>query len=384
MQQAGERTWRILWMSNDFDEANSRIAEFEREGWQVLWAADYVETLSAVKRRDVDLVLMHLPVEDMVDMDMPNVLRSVAQSVYLPVMILADDPPEEQRCGFLNSGADDILGRDTSGAELAARIRSILRIKQLQDALYASKSQLQQALQRERKLLAQFRRDNAELKELATTDSLTHVQNVRAFHSILQHEFRMARRYNQPLSLLTLDADHFKVINDSYGHPSGDYVLKELAVILKQSVRESDVVARIGGEEFSVLLPKAAPAQARAFAERIRQEVYDRKFIVFGKQIHLTISIGASTYPADAEITEPEMLAYFSDQALLLAKETGRDRVVAVADLNMDTRRRLRRQYLAAPLAAEKALDASRKPAAQEEEDALLAAAETPLQWHLL
>ena len=126
----------------------------------------------------------------------------------------------------------------------------------------------------------------------------------------------------------------------------GDYVLKELAVILRQSVRESDVVARTGGEEFSVILPKAGPEEAATFAERIRQHVYDRQFLVYGKDIHITTSIGSACFPADAEISEPEMLAYFADQALLLAKESGRDCVIAVADIDMAIRQRFRRHYM--------------------------------------
>ncbi|MDY6913263.1 MAG: GGDEF domain-containing protein, partial [Planctomycetota bacterium] len=236
-----------------------------------------------------------------------------------------------------------------SGRELSARIRAQLRLKELNENLAASRAALQQSLRRERELLAKLRRDNAHLRVLATTDPLTHAQNVRAFQDILVHSFRVAKRYGQTLSLLMMDADHFKLINDSFGHPSGDYVLKELAVIFTQSVRESDVVARIGGEEFAVILPDADNEQAAAFAERIRAEVYARKFIVFKKHIHVTISIGSATYPSDAEITDPEMLMYFADQALLYAKEAGRDRVVRVCDLDMSVRRRMRHQYLQPP-----------------------------------
>ena len=178
------------------------------------------------------------------------------------------------------------------------------------------------------------------------TDPLTHAQNVRSFRDILHHEFNMAKRYEQPLSLLMLDIDHFKVVNDTHGHPSGDYVLKELAVILKQSVRESDVVARTGGEEFSVILPKGGAPEAAVFAERIRQHVRDRQFIVYGQNIHITASIGSACFPADAEIVEPQMLAYFADQALLAAKESGRDCVVPVSSMDMTIRQRLRRQYI--------------------------------------
>ena len=349
-------------MSGDLDQARCRCSQLALAGWQTLQVGNHLEALSAVKRHDVDVVILCLPVDEMVDTDLPNVLRNVASTAYLPVIILAEDPAEEQRCRFLNSGADDILAHDISQAELVARIRALLRIKDLQDALSASRTALQNALRRERKLLTKLRRDNAHLQVLVTTDPLTHVQNVRSFRDILRHEFKIAKRYNQPLSLLMLDADHFKVINDSYGHPSGDYVLKELAVILKQSVRESDVVARIGGEEFAVILPRADAHQAAAFAERIRTEVFSRKFIVFDHEIHVTISIGSSTYPADAEITEPEMLVYFADQALLTAKESGRDCVVAFGEMDRAVRHRLRRQYLGSPFEAEDTLGGKQIP----------------------
>jgi diguanylate cyclase (GGDEF)-like protein len=172
------------------------------------------------------------------------------------------------------------------------------------------------------------------------------VQNVRSFRDILEHEFRIAKRYNQHLSLLVLDVDHFKLVNDNHGHPSGDYVLKEMAVTMKQSVRESDVVSRTGGEEFAVILPKADRSQAAMFAERIRRTIASREFTVYGRSIRVTASVGCTCYPADAEATEADMLVYFADQALLSAKESGRDRVVEFHELAPEVRRRLRRQYL--------------------------------------
>jgi diguanylate cyclase len=210
----------------------------------------------------------------------------------------------------------------------------------------SSRTALEMVLDREQKLLARLREDNKVLQAKCTTDPLTHVRNVRSFGGILEHEFRSPKRYDASLSILALDIDHFKVINDTYGHPSGDYVLKELAVILTQSVRESDVVARTGGEEFCILLPKADQAQAAIFAERIRTEVSTRKFSVFGSDIHVTVSLGQATFPDNAEITEPGMLTYFADQALLLAKDTGRDRVVKFSDMSQEKRIRLRQQQL--------------------------------------
>lgn len=365
-----EKKSRILVMSNDPVAVQWRCAQLALHGWAVFQATDHMDALSAVSRHDVDMVILHLDPGEMLATDLPNVLRQVAQTVYLPVILLTEEMDEALRCRCLDSGADEVVGFDISLAELSSRIRAMLRIKDLQDALLSSRTALQRALQRERKLLSKLREDNACLQALATTDPLTHAQNVRSFHEILEHEFKIARRYQQSLSLLMLDVDHFKVVNDTFGHPSGDYVLKELAVVIKQSVRESDVLARTGGEEFAVVLPKADADQAEAFAERIRRQIADHVFAVYGKEISVTISVGLATYPSDAEITEPEMLTYFADQSLLMAKEAGRNCVIAVRQVSMEVRRRLRRQYLSAPLEAEKLLSSRSIPVTTDDQPA--------------
>ena len=341
MQDADDMT-RILMMGADGGRYARQLA---LAGWKVLCAPDEIKALSAARNHQVDLALLHLPVDETVCEDLPAVLRRVSPAADLPVMIIADSPAEEQRCRFLDSGADDVICATTGPPEIVARIGSLLRIKRLHDQLAASRAALEQALERERKLLAKLRRDNERLQLLAITDPLTRVQNVRSFRDILRHEFRTAKRYDHPLSLFMLDVDHFKVVNDTHGHPSGDYVLKETAVILKQSVRESDVVCRTGGEEFSVILPRAGHTEAATFAGRIRKEVRKRRFIVYGETIHITTSIGTATFPTDAEIVEPDMLVYFADKALLHAKETGRDRVAAFHEFGRSGRARLRRQY---------------------------------------
>ena len=318
------------------------------EGGRVIEACDEIKAFKAVKSQGIDLAILHVPLEESIDTDLPNVLRSVSPAAYLPVIIIVSDPAEALRCQLFDSGADDVISEQTSVAAIRVRIRAMLRIKELYDQLSTSRAALERALQRERKLMARMRRDNEQLRALCTTDPLTHVQNVRSFAEIFDHEFKIAKRYGNTLSFLMLDIDHFKMVNDTHGHPSGDYVLKELAVILTQIVRESDVVARAGGEEFSILLPNGGDRQARKFAERIRKHVCNRKFIVHGQIIHITVSIGIATFPANAEIGDPSMLKYCADQALLVAKETGRDRVVAFSDLPQPTRVRLRQQYLAA------------------------------------
>ena len=352
-EKVGAGMKRILLLDGDAPGGARRGEQLKQAGIDVVRADDEIAALAAVRADGIDLVLLHLSVADSAAMDFPNVLRRVSAAPYLPVVILADTPTGDHSCALLDSGADDVIGPATSPSETLSRIRAMLRVKSLQDQLGASRSALAAALRRERKLLAKLRRDNTLLHTLATTDPLTQVQNVRSFQGILEHEFRIARRYNQPLSLLMLDVDHFKVVNDTFGHVLGDYVLRELAVILKLSTRESDVVARTGGEEFSAILPHTTRAQAARFAERIRREVQRRDFVVSDRAIRITVSLGCATYPADAEITSADMHVYYADQALLQAKDLGRNRVVAVSELSPAERRRVRRQYLAVQSAME-------------------------------
>ncbi|MHC4715443.1 MAG: GGDEF domain-containing response regulator [Planctomycetota bacterium] len=339
---------RAMVMDEDRAWLARRSGQLTAAGWEIVQAADTIQALAAVRTRDVDVALLRVDADEAEAMDLPDVLRLTADTPHLPVIVLAPRVGERDRCNFLDGGADEAVPDDVSPDELAARMRALMRMKLLQDQLESSRQALTASLARERALLTQLRRDNAHLLTLCSTDPLTRLYNVRHFDSILESEFKIARRYNRHLSVLTFDLDHFKLVNDNHGHPSGDYVLKEFAVILKQTVRDSDVVARTGGEEFSIILPAANRSQAVRFAERIRQAVSERKFIVFGQEIHVTTSIGLASYPEDAQITEPHMLTYFADQALLRAKQTGRDRVAAFADFDPASRHRLRKGFVAA------------------------------------
>lgn len=336
---------RICLMGSERRGRSVRCDQLTDAGWRILPTDDVREAVAAIRADMVDLVLVQLPFDGMAHMDLPRVLREIAPLERVPVVILADKPNDAERANMLNGGADEVIGESTCPAEFVARINAQLRIKELHDELALSRLELEQSLVRERSLLAKLRRDRDALRELCTTDPLTRVQNVRSFRDILAHEFKVSARYDQPLSLLMLDADHFKLVNDTCGHPAGDYVLKELAVILQRHVRESDVVARTGGEEFGIILPKAGPKQAGKFAQRIRKEVAGHRFAAYGHHLRVTVSVGWASFPADTELTTAEMMVYMADQALLVAKETGRNRVVTFGHLPDDVRARLVRQH---------------------------------------
>jgi diguanylate cyclase (GGDEF)-like protein len=165
----------------------------------------------------------------------------------------------------------------------------------------------------------------AELQTLAITDPLTGLYNRRYFFSIAHREFDRSRRYGYPLSIIMLDIDHFKQVNDRYGHGVGDAVLREAAQRCLRSVREVDLLARYGGEEFVALVIETGPAQAKLVAERFRLAIADEPFTVNGVSVSITASIGVSSLGDDCD--DLDCLLMRADQALYAAKEAGRDLV---------------------------------------------------------
>lgn len=164
------------------------------------------------------------------------------------------------------------------------------------------------------------------LRYLSTHDSLTGLENRGAFFNSLDREVEHSRRYGRPFSMVMLDLDHFKNINDTFGHPAGDTVLRAVAENISETCRAADVVCRYGGEEFTVIMPESDFAAARPAAERIRGAVAARDIVLGGgPTVHVTISAGVASFPADAD--NGKDLVDASDASLYHAKEAGRNRV---------------------------------------------------------
>ena len=164
-------------------------------------------------------------------------------------------------------------------------------------------------------------------QELTLRDGLTGLYNHAAFQDFLEREFEAFRRYNRALSLLMADIDHFKAINDTYGHQTGDFILQELAALGLASVRKSDLLARYGGEEFALILPDTDLAQAQILAGRLWQKVQDHRFIHHAEVIPIAISLGVAS-TRTLEVTRKEDIIRAADAALYRAKEAGRNRYV--------------------------------------------------------
>jgi two-component system cell cycle response regulator len=164
-----------------------------------------------------------------------------------------------------------------------------------------------------------------QMRQLAETDPLTETYNRRALAEKLMSEIERAARYQTSLSCLMIDIDNFKLVNDTYGHLTGDSVLRQLAGLLRREQRAVDIVARYGGEEFVVLLPETAPPGARIFADRVLTRVRNHDFGEPDRAVHTTISIGIASYP-DERVTDGESLLRLADANLYKAKVDGRNR----------------------------------------------------------
>jgi len=187
--------------------------------------------------------------------------------------------------------------------------------------------ELKQAKQNAEQLAHELRSANVQLQELAFRDGLTSLYNHRYFQEMLETELDRARRYGHPLSLLMLDLDFFKKINDQYGHPMGDMVLKKVSAVIQRLVRRCDIPARYGGEEFAVILPETAISGAKVLAQRLRRGVELENIMLDRVRINVTISVGFATFDVGMHSCSRGDLIDMADRALYMAKKMGRNRV---------------------------------------------------------
>ena len=179
-----------------------------------------------------------------------------------------------------------------------------------------------------RRLLDDLAETQKRLEELVHRDALTGLYNRRYFETRLELECARAARFGEALTLVLLDVDHFKDVNDTYGHPVGDEVLVQIGKLLLGGVRSIDLVARVGGEEFALLLPNTGETGARGLVQRVIQRVRRHRFGVGGRALKVTLSAGLAGCPR-ADGAQPRALYEHADRALYLAKRRGRDRVEA-------------------------------------------------------
>jgi two-component system, cell cycle response regulator len=238
-------------------------------------------------------------------------LRSRALPSYVYVVVLTGFDQAHGAVQALQAGADDYLCKSASPAELQARLRVAERIVTLEQRL---------------------RRTLETKARQAASDGLTGLANRRAFDRQFNSDFKRARRFREDLSILLIDVDHFKQVNDRYGHMIGDQVLQQLAIRLRGGLpRDFDFLGRLGGEEFVVLLPHTERAGAALVGERLRDAVASQPISTSAAELQITVSIGVSSLLTNSvrEQPTPEDLMDEADRCLYEAKRQGRNRVVS-------------------------------------------------------
>ena len=303
---------RVLVVEDSPTQAQWLAQVLAGEGYQVRVAADGREAIRGVRTDPPDLVLLDMILPDMNGLEVLRFIKSPSGDQFIPVILLSVKSDLDSRVVGLRLGADDFLAKPYADAEIKARAAAMLRIKSLQDQLRGAKAQLER---------------------LSVTDGLTGLYNHLHFGKRLGEEFARSQRYSDPLSLIMLDLDHFKRVNDEHGHPFGDRVLRGTAELMTTSFRGSDVCARYGGEEFAVILPYTLVQGAQAVAERFVKKVREKTYPIEGGntlggnpvEVRVTVSAGIASFPSEG-VDSQETLVKLADEALYRAKSEGRDR----------------------------------------------------------
>jgi len=326
----------------DVEPEQSMGAEHETEPLKILAVDDDPMTLTGLKKMLEDggkkvytadngddalsMALETLPDMIITDWRMPKVngidlcriIRSTSLTKHIYIIMLTGKESDDEHIQALDAGADDFVVKPFTPRVLAARTNSGERIIRFQQKIRHDHEVIQ-------KYAARLAAANRKLETMAMTDALTGLPNRRSALNRLHEEVSESRRHNTPLSCIIIDIDHFKLINDGFGHDVGDRVLKEIADIFSTTARSYDMVSRIGGEEFLVICARSALAESRQLAERLRQAIHTMQLNFEDNIIKTTVSLGVASW--SEEMTSGEDMTKAADRALYRAKQLGRNRV---------------------------------------------------------
>lgn len=292
-----EHQLTVLVIEDHPDQRDLLAIVLKREGYRVITAGNGVEALEKLQQEPVHIALSDIMMPKMDGFELINRIRSDSTLKNLYVILITARIQEGDRVRGLDLGADDYITKPFSFSELLARVRVGSRVVQYQQ----------------------------HLEHQTQVDSLTGLYNRRAFEKKVWDEFERTKRYQHPLSLLILDIDNFKMINDTYGHHGGDAALKQISETLKARTRQTDFPCRYGGEEFVLVLPETDQENALQVAGKIQEEIRAATFSEGDRQFRLTVSMGISSTSTKDYLDWNEML-HDADQALYSAKHNGKDR----------------------------------------------------------
>ena len=306
----------------DDDRLSRRIIErfLESLGYAVVTAENGAMALTILQQEtDIAVVITDWMMPVMDGLELCRHARAFQWERYLNIILLTSRGEKEDLIEGLNAGADAFVSKPLNFAEIQAHLKVAERTLELEQKL---------SMQLDELILAhhQLQEAHAKIEEIARMDELTGLFNRRHIMQCLSAEFTRAKRYSSELSIFIIDLDHFKIINDSYGHPVGDQVLRETGRLLREAIRETDIMGRYGGEEFLGILPETGTKGAVILAERICQSFRSFQCPVSNDEhVQVTVSLGIASIQSEQQ--ESDELLIQADQALYDAKKAGRNRV---------------------------------------------------------
>ena len=291
---------------------------FQPLGYKVLEAENGDEGLNKIEH-DLDVILLDIQMPKKDGFEVCRQVKNDPKYKDIPILFTTaflKDPKTLNKA--LEMGAEDFIGIPANYFEITARVKVLTRLKRNIDEIYAKN-----------KLLTQM---NERLQEQSITDSLTEVNNRRYFDEKIKEIYQNCISDGEEMGILMFDLDHFKRINDTYGHQYGDFILKEIANLISLRIKRSDVFSRYGGEEFIAALIDCNMENSKKIAESIRKQIESYPFMNNDEQIKITISIGVSHFNSqdynELHTYPPiETLIQNADKALYKAKKSGRNRV---------------------------------------------------------
>ena len=287
---------KVLLVDDSPDALAVAKARLSKEHLDIVTAGGGVLGLEAARKEAPDLILLDVDMPDMSGFEVCRELKADPELCMIPVLFLSGATTPEDKVHGLDLGAVDYVAKPFDAFELRARVRAALRTKHLQDLLI----------------------------EHAHIDPLTGLPNRRALMERLQCEWSRIERHGGEMSFIMADLDHFKSINDLYGHHVGDKMLQETARVIAEQCRDNDLPARYGGEEFSIVVPDESAHTALHLAERCRHKIEECCIVVREENIKVTASFGIADSKGVASIEEMMRRA---DEALYWSKKAGRNQV---------------------------------------------------------
>lgn len=307
----------LILVVDDFKKNLQLIVDvLDNEGYSTTFATSGKQAIERIKSAQPDLILLDLMMPEMDGLEVCKILKDDPETSDIPVIFLTASDETDNLLQAFEVGAADYITKPFNILELLARVKTHLELKQARDQL--------------RKTVEELQKTQAELEKIATTDPLTGIFNRRHLLMIGENEFQRANRYQRPFSILMLDIDRFKSINDNYGHDIGDEALKILSTTVLGCLRKVDCFGRFGGEEFVAILPETKARDAESLANRIRSAIAQISIPILNSTVRMTVSIGVATYRLEDETLN--FVLKRADTALYQAKHQGRDRVIVHAE----------------------------------------------------